>query len=99
MPAVTYSLRAKSDLRAILIHTKRTWGALQAARYMAGVRSFCTLIASSPGIGRKVEGKLPGLRKIEHQSHVIYYKQTQAGILVLRLLHEAMLEENAVFSE
>lgn len=33
----------------------------------------------------------PDLRRIQQGSHVIFYRQTAEGILIIRILHQSML--------
>jgi plasmid stabilization system protein ParE len=35
----------------------------------------------------------PGLRRLEHGKHVVFYRQERGGILVSRILHQGMLPE------
>jgi plasmid stabilization system protein ParE len=41
--------------------------------------------------GKKFEAVQPGLRRMEHGSHVVFYRAAGASILVLLILHKSML--------
>jgi toxin ParE1/3/4 len=87
---VRFSRLAEADLIEIDRYTEGTWGAAQAERYIDGICSFCELLAESPGMGRRWRRDQPASRRIEHGSHVIFYKQVPGGIAVLRILHKRM---------
>jgi plasmid stabilization system protein ParE len=37
------------------------------------------------------QGRRPGIRRVEHRSHVIFYSVEQNDVLVTRILHKHML--------
>lgn len=71
--------------------TKARWGSEQAAKYVNSVEACCELLANNPEIGRKFEAVQANLRRMEHGSHVVFYRADGASILVLRILHKSML--------
>jgi plasmid stabilization system protein ParE len=40
-----------------------------------------------------------GLRRIEQGSHVIFYRETPSGILIIRILHRSMLRGQHALGE
>jgi plasmid stabilization system protein ParE len=42
---------------------------------------------------------LPGLRRMEHGKHVIFYWRATLGTLVSRILHQRMLPSPPVFDD
>ena len=91
MPEVAFSRRAELDLELIDDYTADTWGDAQADLYLNQLNSFLALLARNPRIGRVWESSPRNLRRIEHGSHVIFYSQTEQGILIARILHQNML--------
>jgi toxin ParE1/3/4 len=87
------SQKAEMDLAEIIAYTFSTWGRQQADRYSAELRDCCRVLAQTPTIGRRCEWSSRNLRRMEQGSHVIYYRKTAEGILVLRILHQNMLPE------
>jgi toxin ParE1/3/4 len=77
----------------ISAYTLRTWGKEQAARYVGELEDFCQALADTPGLGRPCDAIRPGLRRIEHGSHVVFYRKQRGGVLISRILHERMLPE------
>lgn len=93
MAAFRFSRRAETDLLSIGDYTLRTWGKAQAARYINELELCCQTLADNPALGRPCDDIRPGLRRLEHRKHVIFYRQQHGGILVSRILHERMLPD------
>ncbi len=93
MPAFRFSRRAEDDLRAIADYTLRTWGKAQAARYLGELEVCCQTLARNPALGRSCDDVRPGLRRMEHGKHVVFYRQERGGILISRILHQRMLPD------
>lgn len=93
MAAFRFSRRAEADLLGIAKYTLRTWGNAQTARYLNELEAFCQTLADNPSIGRPCDDIRPGLRRMEHGKHVIFYRWDPAGILVSRILHQRMLPD------
>jgi toxin ParE1/3/4 len=91
--AFRFSRRAESDLAGIAGYTLRTWGKVQAARYLGELEDCCRRLADNPALGRICEGIRPGLRRWEHGAHVVFYREQGGGILISRVLHRGMLPE------
>ena len=91
MPRFRFSYRAETDLLAIGEYTLRTWGKVQAARYINEIEACCQMLAANPALGRSCENVRPGLRRFEHGKHVVFYRREPDGIFVSRILHERML--------
>ena len=91
MEALRFSRRAEKDLLEIASYTLRTWGKAQATLYLNDLENCCEMLADNPALGRRCDRIRPGLRRLEHGRHVIFYRQARGGILVSRILHERML--------
>jgi toxin ParE1/3/4 len=91
--AFRFSRRAESDLLGVSDYTLRTWGKVQAARYLGELEDCCRRLADNPGLGRLCEEIRPGLRRFEVGRHVIFYWKRRGGIFVSRVLHRRMLPE------
>jgi toxin ParE1/3/4 len=88
-----FSRRAEADLLNIAEYTLRTWGNGQTALYLNELEACCKRLADSPALGRPCDEIRPGLHRLEHGKHVVFYRQERGGILVSRILHERMLPE------
>jgi toxin ParE1/3/4 len=91
--AFRFSRRAEADLLSIGNYTLRTWGKAQTARYIAELEDFCQTLADNPALCRLCDDVRPGLRRLEHGKHVVFYRQEFTGILVSRILHQSMLPD------
>jgi toxin ParE1/3/4 len=96
LPQFRLSRRAEADLISISRYTLQTWGEDQAIRYVDELEKCCQNLAHHPELGRACDEIRPGLRRIEHGRHVIFYRRHKAGILVSRILHQRMLPERRV---
>ena len=91
MAVFRFSRRAEADLLNIGAYTLRTWGKAQAARYISELEACCRKLANNPALGRRCDEVRPGLRRLEHGKHVVFYRCKRDGILVSRILHQRML--------
>jgi toxin ParE1/3/4 len=96
MPAVLLSPAAENDLVHIAEYTLRTWGEIQADRYIAAIEDCCSRLAQNPMLGRACEEIRPGLRRMEEGRQVIFYRQRGKGLVVSRVLHQSMLPRGRV---
>jgi toxin ParE1/3/4 len=97
--AFRFSRRAEADLLSIGLYTLRTWGEVQAARYINELEACCQMLARNPALGRACDEVRPGLRRMEHGKHIVFYRQKPGGILVSRILHQRMLPERHVIDD
>jgi toxin ParE1/3/4 len=89
-----FSNRALADLDSIVDYTIRTWGEVQAARYLAQLETASQQLTESPALGRRCENVRPGLWRIEVASHVLFFRRVDDDVLVCRILHYRMLPEH-----
>ena len=83
--------RAESDLAGISDYTVDQWGWRQADTYVDSLSECFQLLADSPGLGRPSDLIAASVRRFEHGSHVVFYKEARDGIEILRVLHRSML--------
>jgi toxin ParE1/3/4 len=77
---------------AIAAYTLEMWGEDQAVLYLDGIEACCQRIAGNPSLGRKCGDIRRGLQRIEHGSHVVFYREAARGqVVVTRILHRRML--------
>jgi toxin ParE1/3/4 len=98
--AFRFSRRAEADLVSIGGYTLRAWGEAQADRYIGELETCCQMLADNPRLGRSCDEVRPGLRRMEHGKHVVFYRlQKPGGILVARILHQRMLPERQAIED
>jgi toxin ParE1/3/4 len=86
----TLSPRAQRDLDDIWEHTVKHWGLDQAEFYVHQIGQHVETIAARPLIGRACPEVRAGYYKYPSGSHVLFYRLTDDGIDIVRILHERM---------
>lgn len=81
------SRRAAAEIVNIFEFGLAQFGPNQASRYRDELKHCLSLLASYPRMGRPAERIAPGLRRHEHGSHVILYREEKDGILVVAVVH------------
>jgi len=99
MAAYRLSRLAEADLLDIATRTLHTWGQDQAIGYVDDLEACCRKLANNPELGRACDHVRPGLRRMEHGRHVLFYRIEAKGILVSRILHQRMLPERQSIDE
>jgi len=86
-----YSLSplAEKDLEEIWRYTVQTWTVKQAEAYHADILDAFEGLASGLKVGRRADIR-KGYFKYLVGSHVIYYRQQDMEIVIIRILHQRM---------
>ena len=88
MAKVVVSPAAKADLVDIFLYIAQDNFAAAERVYQKLEESFSS-IARQPGIGRERNEYGPGIRILPVGNYVLYYKQAQETVSILRVLHGA----------
>jgi toxin ParE1/3/4 len=83
------SPRALADLEDIWSYTAARWSPEQAASYHAMIVAAFEGLAAGRKQGRPVDVRA-GYLKYPVGSHLVFYRLSEAGIDVIRLLHQRM---------
>jgi len=91
MPGRRYQLAplAEADLEGIWLYTLRNWSMEQADSYHRDRVAALEGLATGRKLGRKVDVR-PGYLKYAVGEHVVYFREDDAGIVVVRVLHGRM---------
>lgn len=81
---------AEDDLEAIWIYTVQQWGIEQANRYTDLLTAAFAELAQSPKTAPACDHIRPGYRRWGVERHMIYFRATNYGIAVIRILHDRM---------
>lgn len=84
---------ANGDVRAIHAYTGREHGKAQARRYITGLTARFQVIAAHPRIGRIYPEATPETWRTVYARHSIYYRVDEDVLLIVRVLHQRMLQE------
>lgn len=90
MKSVKYARRASADLNGITDYTAQTWGAEQAKKYNKDIRAKIQEIVTGEASIQSMNVGRAGMFKARVNRHLIIFEQTDAHILIVRILHEAM---------
>lgn len=82
--------KAVEDLRSIGRYTENTWGREQRNIYLARLDTCFSTIAKDPDIGLACDYIRNGYRKYHVGRHLIFYRQTESDIQIIRILHDQM---------
>jgi toxin ParE1/3/4 len=86
----TLSPKAQRDLEEIWDFSTERWGEAQAETYVRSIRAAIETVAADPRRGRPCDEVRPGYRKLGVGSHLLFYRQADAGIEIIRILHQRM---------
>jgi toxin ParE1/3/4 len=84
------SQKAAADLDAVAEFTIQKFGIDQARRYRDSLKNCFERLADNPELGRRAEQLARGLKRFEHQSHIVFYTSDADGLLIVRVLHSRM---------
>jgi toxin ParE1/3/4 len=88
----TYRLYPKAidDLESIYLYSTREFGTQRTEDYILVIETSFHHLANDPLIARKCDYIRQGLRAFNVGSHVIFFKITDYGVAVIRVLHQSM---------
>lgn len=81
---------AVQDLSEIWDYTERLGEVSQAEAYIGEIREAVERIAERPDRGRPCDEIRSGYRRYVVDSHVIFFRPSNAGVDVIRILHQRM---------
>lgn len=90
MKAIEYTNAAREDLRNIFRYSVNTWGINQAKHYAEQLQAQVTKLADGSAFTTSLQINDRKLRKSYAGRHLIVFEQSEARILIVRILHEAM---------
>jgi len=82
--------KADEDLISIYLFTLEEFGETQADAYLYALEERFEILAENPALGRGIAHIREGYRRYEHVSHSIFYRATDGGVLIMRVLHSSM---------
>ena len=84
------SKKADDDLNDIYLFSYQRFGEAKADAYLLALERRFSLLAAQPGLGRRIDHIRAGYFRYQHASHSIFYRLTDNGIIVMRVLHRSM---------
>lgn len=88
----TYRLfpKAVDDLESIYSYSMHEFGAHRTEDYILAIETSFQCLAEDPLIGRKCDYIRQNLRAFNVGSHIVFFKITDCGVAVIRVLHQSM---------
>ncbi len=90
MSSFQLTRKAREDLRSIGRFTQATWGREQRSRYLSRLDAAFYTLAESPDIEQACDHIREGYRKYRVGRHLIFYRLSNEGMTVIRILHDRM---------
>lgn len=81
---------ADRDLQNIFRYSVKEWGNDRAERYIRDLNTAFLKLANNELRSKRADDIHTGLHSCRVVSHVVFFKQTDYGILVIRVLHKSM---------
>ncbi|MGI9302951.1 MAG: type II toxin-antitoxin system RelE/ParE family toxin [Gammaproteobacteria bacterium] len=82
---------AREDLETVWLYSIEQWGLKRANRYIDDVADAFAYLTAYPMDGTACDHIRDGYRRYPVIRHIIYYRITDYGIAVVRVLHDRML--------
>lgn len=88
----TYRLYPKAieDIESIYLYSSHEFGIKRTEDYILAIDSSLQHLADDPLISRKCDYIRSDLRAFNVGSHIVFFKTTDYGIAVIRVLHQSM---------
>ena|SRR3990167_916031 len=88
----TYRLypKAVEDLESIYLYSASEFGVKKADNYILQIETGFKYLVKEPLASRKCDHVRQDLRSFSIASHIIFFKITKYGIVVMRVLHKSM---------
>ncbi len=90
MKALKLRPLAQTDLDEIWHYTAERWGPSQAETYVRKLQAACTGLCDGTMISQSATHVLQGCLKIAVASHVVYFREDDTEVVVIRILHQRM---------
>ena len=100
--SIKLAARAQQDLDDIRRYTIEVWGREQWLKYYRGLVTIFEIISKDAKVGRDRRLFMAGMRSLNFQRHVIFFKSLEAAggaPVILRIVHERRYMPALVYSE
>lgn len=87
--ALRLTPKAEADLEEIWLYTFNTWSVDQAEQYHRDLMSTMAALAAGTKMGR-ISTVRDGYWRYGAGSHVIFYRQSDVALDIIRILHQRM---------
>lgn len=78
-------------MEAVWLFSLNQWGAHQTERYIDDLTDAFAFLARNPNAGSACDAIRQGYRRYPVMRHIVYYRATDYGIEIIRVLHDRIL--------
>lgn len=90
MKRLEIAREAEKDLRNIWLYSQERYGTQQANHYLQNVRTRMDGLLSGVTVSRLAFELRPGLRRALAGQHVLFFREVEDAVTVVRVLHQRM---------
>ena len=90
MGRLEFSPRAQRDIEEIWDFSFERFGFEKAEAYMRDLQRAAATVAEDPRRGVSCDDIRAGYRKFSVGSHVLFYRASEARVVIVRILHQRM---------
>ncbi|MCX7380009.1 MAG: type II toxin-antitoxin system RelE/ParE family toxin [Alphaproteobacteria bacterium] len=90
MTPVLLTPRAQGDVEDIWSFTAGRWGIARAEGYIRDIQAIFGAIGLNPSGGQRCDHIRPGYFRRRVGAHVVFYRMSEAAVVVVRILHGRM---------
>ena len=80
-------------METVWMYLMNQWGAAYSGRYIDTLTETFGFLANNPKAGTRCDNIRRGYRRYPVIRHVVYYRVTDYGIEIVRVLHDRMLAQ------
>ena len=82
--------KALADLKEIARYTQNRWGRDQRIKYLAQLDSLFARLVNDPHLGTDYSEVRSGYRGYIEGKHIVFFRQKNTHIEIIRILHQSM---------
>ena len=90
MTTYRLSTAAAVDIDEIFVYGIENYGLIRATDYMTGLSGAIEMLCDHPMLGRRADELAMDLRRLEYQTHIVFYQLNRECIHIVRILHDRM---------
>lgn len=92
MYLIHIQVKARQDLKKILIDSITEWGLVRAEAYYDTLATGIESLADNPMLGFARDDIKAGYRQLSIEKHDVFYRISSGRIRIIRILHQRMLK-------
>ncbi|MBF0381314.1 MAG: type II toxin-antitoxin system RelE/ParE family toxin [Magnetococcales bacterium] len=74
-------------MSGIYLYSYRQYGESKADEYLLALEKCFIMLTEQPHLGREIDHIRKGLRSLDYENHAIFYKTTDEGVMIMRVIY------------